>query len=49
MSSVTTSVRFELFKDPEILKSICEKIVVPNLELRDILPYKMSTPYLATE
>jgi len=35
MTSVTTSIHFELFKDPQALQNICEKIVVPNLELRD--------------
>ena len=35
LTSVTTGVNFELFKDAETLKGICEKIVIPNMELRD--------------
>jgi len=36
MSSASTSVHYALFKEPGVLKTICEQIVIPNLKLRDI-------------
>ncbi|KAL6077585.1 Exportin-2 [Balamuthia mandrillaris] len=35
LTSISTSVHYELFKDPNTLKSICEKIVIPNINFRD--------------
>ena len=34
LTSVTTSIHYGLFKDPQTLKGICENIVIPNMELR---------------
>lgn len=35
LTSVATGVHFELFKDPSTLKSICEKILIPSMTLRE--------------
>ena len=38
LSSVVKPVRHkELFQNPEILKNICEKIILPNMTLRGML------------
>ena len=38
LSSVVKPVRHkELFQNPEILKNICEKIILPNMTLRGLL------------
>ncbi|KAK6919963.1 Importin-beta, N-terminal domain [Dillenia turbinata] len=35
LTTVSTSVHHALFSNPEILKQICESIVIPNVQLRD--------------
>lgn len=36
LTSVSTSVHWELFKEQDTLKMICERIVIPNMRLREI-------------
>jgi exportin-2 (importin alpha re-exporter) len=36
LGSASTSVHYKHFSEPDVLKMICEKIVIPNLKLRDV-------------